>query len=149
MQELIISSPAFSNQGDIPAKYTCEGEEINPPLQIDNIPEEAITLALIVEDPDAPRGTFDHWIVWNIEPKLTIGENTNPGISGKNSGGKTGYYGPCPPSGSHRYYFNLFALDKKLDLPAGTDKKALQQAMQGHIIAKGSVMGRYQKKQSR
>jgi Raf kinase inhibitor-like YbhB/YbcL family protein len=104
-RNLTVSSPAFNNEGDIPAKYTCEGEEVNPPLQIDAIPEEAISLALIVEDPDAPKGTFDHWIVWNIEPKSSITENSNPGISGSNNGGKTGYYGPCPPSGSHRYYF--------------------------------------------
>ena len=145
IRNLIISSPAFNNEGNIPAKYTCEGEEINPPLKIDGIPEEAMTLALIIEDPDAPNSTFDHWLVWNIEPKITIGENTNPGISGNNSVGKTGYHGPCPPSGSHRYYFNVFALDKSLELAAGADKKALQEEMQSHIIAKGSIMGRYQK----
>jgi Raf kinase inhibitor-like YbhB/YbcL family protein len=145
IRNLTISSSAFNNEGDIPAKYTCEGEKINPPLQINEIPEEAISLALIVEDPDAPKGTFDHWLVWNIDPKSTIDENTNPGISGNNSSGKTGYYSPCPPSGSHRYYFHVFALNKRLDLTAGVDKKALQEAMQSHIIAKGSLMGRYQK----
>lgn len=145
ISDLIISSPAFNNEGDIPAKYTCDGEEINPPLQIAEIPKEAITLALIVEDPDAPKGTFDHWLVWNIKPNSTIDENSIPGISGSNSAGKTGYHPPCPPSGSHRYYFNLFALDTSLDLPAHADKKALQNAMQSHIVAKGSIMGRYQR----
>ena len=91
IRNLPVTSTAFNNEGEIPAKYTCEGEEINPPLQIEGIPEETISLALIVEDPDAPNGTFDHWIVWNIEPKSNIGESTNPGISGKNSAGKTGY----------------------------------------------------------
>jgi Raf kinase inhibitor-like YbhB/YbcL family protein len=142
---LIISSPAFKNEGDIPSKYTCEGQNINPPLNIEGIPEEATSLVLVVEDPDAPRGTFDHWLVWNIEPTSAIGENTSPGISGKNSGAKTGYYGPCPPSGSHRYYFNVYALNRNIDLPAGSDRKALQEAMQSYIIAKGGIMGRYKK----
>lgn len=142
---LIISSSAFENEGVIPSKYTCEGEEINPPLRVENIPEGTQTLAIIVEDPDAPKGTFDHWLVWNIPPESIIEENRIPGISGKNSGGKTGYYGPCPPSGSHRYYFYVFALNKSLDLQAGTDKKTLQAAMEPHILAKGNLMGRYQK----
>lgn len=142
---LIISSPAFQNEGIIPAKYTCDGEDINPPLKVDKIPEGTQTLAIIVEDPDAPKGTFDHWLVWNIPPKNSIAENRIPGISGKNGAGKTGYHGPCPPSGYHRYYFHVFALDNSLDLEAGVDKKALQQAMEPHILAKGSLMGRYQK----
>lgn len=142
---LIIASPAFNNEGEIPSKYTCDGEDINPPLQIDEIPKEAVTLALIAEDPDAPKGTFDHWLVWNINPNSTIDENSIPGISGNNSAGKTGYHGPCPPKGSHRYYFTVFALDASLDLPAHADKKALQEAMQPHIIAKGSIMGRYER----
>ncbi len=147
IRDLIITSPAFDNEGSIPAKYTCQGEEINPPLQIAETPKEAVSLVLIVEDPDAPNGTFDHWLVWNIKPTSTIDENSIPGISGSNGAGKTGYHGPCPPSGSHRYYFNVFALDKNLDLPVHADKKKLQEAMQPHIVAKGSIMGRYQKNQ--
>ena len=142
---LIISSPAFQNEGIIPAKYTCDGEDINPPLEVGKIPDGTQTLAIIVEDPDAPKGTFDHWLVWNIPPEHSIEENRIPGISGKNSGGKTGYFGPCPPSSYHRYYFHVFALDSSLELEAGADKKALQQAMESHILAKGSLMGRYQK----
>jgi Raf kinase inhibitor-like YbhB/YbcL family protein len=142
---LIISSAAFENEGIIPSKYTCDGEDINPPLEVDNIPEGTKTLAIIVEDPDAPKGTFDHWIIWNIPPERLIEENRIPGMSGKNGAGKTGYYGPCPPSGYHRYYFHVFALDNSLDLEAGIDKKTLETAMEPNILAKGSLMGRYKK----
>ena len=145
ISNLIITSPAFTNEGEIPAKYTCDGEDINHPLHIAEIPGEAVTLALIVEDPDAPKGTYDHWLVWNIKPRSTIEENSIPGISGNNSAGKTGYHGPCPPKGSHRYYFLVFALNSSLDMPAHADKKALHQAMQPHIIATGTLMGRYQR----
>ena len=144
-QALIISSSAFENEGKIPSKYTCDGEGINPPLQIDQIPEGTKTLALIVEDPDAPGRTFDHWLVWNIPLTNSIKENSNPGINGTNSGGKTGYYSPCPPSGYHRYYFRVFALDRSLDLKAGENKTTLKTAMEPHILAKGSLMGRYKR----
>jgi Raf kinase inhibitor-like YbhB/YbcL family protein len=145
VKELNVTSPAFQNSGNIPSKYTCDGEGINPPIQIDKAPEGTKTLALIVEDPDAPNGTFDHWIVWNIDPSKSIKEHSNPGVSGKNSAGKTGYTSPCPPSGAHRYYFNVYALNDKLDLPPGSDKSKLTSAMQPHILAKGSIMGRYQR----
>jgi Raf kinase inhibitor-like YbhB/YbcL family protein len=143
--ELLVSSPAFKQEGSIPLKYSCEGEEINPPLNIANIPHGTQTLALIVEDPDAPKGTFVHWVAFNIPPFTNIKENSVPGISGINGAGMTGYHGPCPPSGSHRYYFTVYALDAELDLKAGSDKKALLDAMAQHILAKGSLMGRYQK----
>jgi Raf kinase inhibitor-like YbhB/YbcL family protein len=142
---LAISSAAFQHEGFIPSKYTCDGEGINPPLQIDKIPEETQSLAIIMEDPDAAKGVFDHWLVWNISPQSPVLENSNPGISGINSTGKTGYHAPCPPSGSHRYYFYVFALDTKLDLEAGADKKALQKTMRPHILAKSNLMGRYQR----
>ena len=145
INKLLISSPAFKNEGDIPSKYTCDGEDINPQLTVDNIPENTKTLAIIVEDPDAPKGTFDHWLVWNVPPESIIEENRIPGISGTNGAGKTGYYGPCPPSGTHRYYFHVFALDSSLDLQGGIDKKTLQDAMEPHIVAKGTLMGRYKK----
>lgn len=144
--ELVISSPAFKNEENIPEQYTCDGDAINPPINIEGIPDGTSTLAIIAEDPDAPTGTFDHWLEWNIEPTSSIEEKSNPGISGKNGAGKTGYHPPCPPSGSHRYYFHVFALDKTLDLVPGADKKTLQQAMEPHILAKGTIMGRYQKK---
>lgn len=143
--DLIISSPAFQPEGDIPLKYSCEGQEINPPLHIENIPHGTQTLAIIVEDPDTSKGTFVHWVVYNIPLASTIKEDSLPGISGINGAGMTGYHGPCPPSGSHRYYFYVFALDAELDLKAGSDKDALQKAMEDHILAKGTLMGRYQK----
>lgn len=147
---LIVSSPAFKHEGEIPVKYTCEGEEINPPLQINEIPHGTQSLALIMEDPDAPNGTFDHWLVWNIPADHhVIPEHSNPGISGMNSGGKTGYHGPCPPSGSHRYFFHVFALDRQLGLGAGESKNALLQEMEKHTLAKGSIMGTYQKKEKK
>lgn len=144
-KHLTISSAAFSQGGHIPKKYSCEGEDINPPLEISGFPKETKTLAIIVEDPDAPRGIFDHWVAWNIEPNEAITENANVGSSGRNSFGKTGYGGPCPPSGSHRYYFKVYALDTRLDLAADSGKKQLQEAMEGHILASGELMGHYKK----
>ncbi len=142
---LNVISVAFSQGGHIPKKYSCEGEDINPPLKISGLPEETKTLAIIVEDPDAKHGTFDHWLVWNISPNEPIAENSVPGISGRNSFGKTGYGGPCPPSGSHRYFFKVYALDSRLDILSGSDKKTLQEAMQEHIIGYGELMARYSK----
>lgn len=142
---LHIVSLAFSQGGHIPKKYSCEGEDVNPPLEISNLPENVKTLAVIVEDPDAKQGIFDHWIVWNIPPNEPIVENSVPGIHGLNSFGTEGYRGPCPPSGSHRYFFKVYALDSQLDLPAGSNKKALQQAMQGHVLAYGELMANYKK----
>lgn len=143
--QLEISSAAFQADGNIPAQYTCDGEGINPPLQIKNIPENTQSLALIVEDPDAPKGTYDHWVVWNIKPSPHIQEHSNPGISGNNSAGKTGYHPPCPPNGSHRYYFHVYALDRELDLMHGDSKESLQKAMKPHILAEGAIMGRYER----
>jgi Raf kinase inhibitor-like YbhB/YbcL family protein len=142
---LMITSPAFQNGADIPAKYTCQGENINPELDISGIPKEAKTLALIMEDSDAPSGTFDHWLVWNINPTEQIAENSLPGIPGRNSFGHVKYGGPCPPSGSHRYYFKIYALDKSLHIGEGENKQTLTREMKGHIIARGELMGRYQK----
>ncbi|AEV98020.1 phosphatidylethanolamine-binding protein [Niastella koreensis] len=144
-RQLELSSPAFKADGDIPARYTCDGEGINPPMHIGNLPEDVHTLALIVEDPDAPGGTFDHWLVWNIQPVAVIHEHANPGISGNNSAGKTGYHPPCPPKGSHRYYFHVYALDRELDLEPGESKESLQKAMKSHILAEGTIMGRYER----
>jgi Raf kinase inhibitor-like YbhB/YbcL family protein len=140
-----LISTAFSHNGHIPPQYTCEGKNINPPLIVENIPDNAKTLALIVEDPDAPRGVFTHWVVWNISPNEAIAEGNNLGISGTNSFGKTGYGGPCPPSGEHRYFFKVFALDDDLVLLAGSTKEELLDAMKGHMIASAELMGVYQK----
>ncbi|MBE7173674.1 MAG: YbhB/YbcL family Raf kinase inhibitor-like protein [Williamsia sp.] len=143
---LVVTSPAFEAEGSIPVKYTCDGESISPPLHMEDIPELAKSLVLIAEDPDAPKGVFDHWLVWEIDPtNHTLPENSVPGISGVNTAGKTGYHPPCPPSGSHRYYFHVFALSEHLDLPAGSNRKTLEDAMQPFIIAKGSIMGRFER----
>lgn len=144
--QLTVSSPAFQPGAEIPSQYTCDGQNINPPLQIQGIPAEANSLALVVEDPDAPRGTFVHWLAWNIEPAPTIAEGSRPGTEGTNDFGDKGYGGPCPPSGSHRYYFRVYALRSRLDLPAGADKKALEEAMKPHIIGEGVLMGKYARK---
>jgi hypothetical protein len=142
---LVISSAAFENEGMIPSEYTCDGRGINPPLKIGNLPAGTKSIALIVEDPDAPNGTFDHWIQWDIPKTTTIRENSNPGTSGMNGKGKTGYYGPCPPSGIHRYYFHVYALDTLLRLEPGHNKQHLKNAMKSHILAEGSIMGKYTK----
>jgi len=144
VENLFVKSPAFEPGKLIPKKYTCDGQEINPPLTIEGIPKEAKTLVLIVDDPDAPSGTFDHWIVWNIPTSASkIGENTVPGIEGMNGARQIGYFGPCPPSGTHRYFFKIYALDTELTLKVGSRKNNVEEAMQGHILGKGELMGLY------
>jgi Raf kinase inhibitor-like YbhB/YbcL family protein len=140
-----ITSSAFQEGGNIPSKFTCDGADRNPALQMQDTPASAKCLVLIVDDPDAPGGLFTHWLVWNIDPKTTeIGEGSSPkGVPGENSFGKSGYGGPCPPSGTHRYYFKIFALDRQLDLPAGAKRAQLDAAMKAHVIAQGELMGRY------
>lgn len=142
---LTISSRVFEHGAHIPLKYTCEGEDINPPISVKGIPAETVSLVLIVEDPDAPGGIFDHWVVWNIAPTELIKENSVPGLSGKNSAGGFGYTGPCPPSETHRYFFKVYALDTLLDLESDTDKKVVEQALHDHVIAYGELMGLYKK----
>ncbi|HEV8283324.1 MAG TPA: YbhB/YbcL family Raf kinase inhibitor-like protein [Chitinophagaceae bacterium] len=143
---LRVQSVAFSHDGHIPPKYTCEGENVNPPLEISGFPENTKSLALVVEDPDARNKDFAHWLVWNIPPNEAIAENSRQGISGRNSFGNTGYGGPCPPSGSHRYFFRVYALDTDLDIQAGSDKKVLEEAMKDHVLASGELMAHYQKR---
>ena len=142
---LKLSSSEFEHEGYIPVKYTCQGENINPPISIEGIPKETKSLALVMEDPDAPGGIFDHWAVWNIRPTKTIKEDSMPGRIAKNSIGDYSYTGPCPPSGTHRYFFKIYALDTLLDLEKDVDKKMLEQAVQGHILAYGELMGLYRK----
>jgi hypothetical protein len=144
MKDLSVKSQAFEEGKPIPKKYTCDGQDINPPLTVEGIPKEAKTLALIVDDPDAPSGTFDHWIVWNIPASSSkIGENTVPGIEGSNGARQTGYFGPCPPSGTHRYFFKVYALDTALSLGVGSKKRDVEKAMQGHILTSGELMAVY------
>lgn len=146
IQSIKVFSSAFASNGSIPGKYTCNGQNINPPLEFGGIPEEAESLVLIVDDPDAPTKTFTHWIVWNIEPVAKIEEDSIPGVEGLNDFKEIGYGGPCPPSGTHRYFFRVYALDKNLDLKAGAGRKDLEKEMIGHIIAEGELMGKYSKK---
>lgn len=141
--QLRISSPAFEDGNPIPPQYTCDGESINPPLQIGDLPDGTQSLAIIAEDPDAPNGTFFHWVCFNISPTHKIAENHQPGISGHNSHGKTGYTGPCPPGGEHQYFFTVYALDSRLDLMAGAEAVELKQKMQPHLLGSGRLMGRY------
>jgi Raf kinase inhibitor-like YbhB/YbcL family protein len=143
---LVVESPEFGENEMIPVKFACEGENVNPTLNIRNIPKQTQSLALIMEDPDAPHGTFDHWVVWNIPPQDTIAENTVPGTVGKNGKEENNYTGPCPPSGTHHYHFKVFALDTVLDLPdTPTGKEALEKAMEGHIIGSGVLIGLFEK----
>ena len=144
-----ITSPSFQARGDIPAKFTCTGTNVSPELQISSVPNEAKSLVLIVDDPDAPRGLFTHWIVWNIDPKTTrVAENNAPtdGVQGTNDFGKRNYGGPCPPSGTHRYFFKIFALNTKLELKPSARRAELDAAMRGHTLAQGELIGRYSHK---
>jgi Raf kinase inhibitor-like YbhB/YbcL family protein len=138
-------SSAFQEGATIPSKFTCDGADASPPLQIADIPSGAKSLALIVDDPDAPSGLFTHWLVWNLSPQTsTVAEGSAPkGVHGTNDFGKSGYGGPCPPSGTHRYYFKIFALDRELDLSSGAKRTQLDAAMKGHVVAQGELMGRY------
>jgi len=143
--QIAVTSSVFSSGGTIPAQFTCKGANHNPPLQLQNIPKNAKSLVLIVDDPDAPGGTFNHWLMWNLDPAISqIGQATEPtgAVQGTNDFGNLGYGGPCPPSGTHRYYFRIFALDRKLDLRAGAKRSALEGAMKGHILARGELIGR-------
>ena len=145
--ELKISSTSFENNSSIPAKYSCEGKEVSPPLLINNIPSGVNSLAIILHDPDAPmQGGFTHWVVWNIEPgDNKIPENFKGAQQGMNGAKKLGYIGMCPPSGTHHYHFRVYALDTKLDLDKNTDKAGLEKSMQGHVLAEGDLVGLYKK----
>ncbi|MBS4168601.1 YbhB/YbcL family Raf kinase inhibitor-like protein [Parachlamydia sp. AcF125] len=142
-----ITSPAFKHEHPIPKKYTCEGEDLSPPLVFQDVPSNAKSLTLIMEDPDAPRGVFDHWIVWNLPPHLmTLAEGAQVPMEGKNSFHVDKYRGPCPPPGSpHRYVIQVYALDIQLNLPTGSSKKRVLEAMEGHILAKAVLIGKYQR----
>ncbi|MDE2019851.1 MAG: YbhB/YbcL family Raf kinase inhibitor-like protein [Patescibacteria group bacterium] len=146
---MILTSPSFENDSHIPLKFTCDGGDINPELQIQNVPAVAKSLALILHDPDAPvKGGFAHWVVWNINPSTVVikEESVPPGsVEGRNDAGQNAYAGPCPPSGEHHYHFLLYALDAMLDLPGATDRPGLEKAMEGHIIEKTELVGLYKR----
>jgi len=141
-----ISSVAFTKDGTVPVKYTCDGDNINPPLAISGVPEGSQSLVLIVDDPDAPTGTWTHWTVWNIKPDTKeIKENSVPegSVQGTTSDGSVGYHGPCPPSGAHRYFFKLYALDSELNLDKSAKVDQLVSAMNPHVISQAELMGKY------
>lgn len=146
-----IRSSAFFIGGSIPIQYTCDGENLSPPLQWESPPDGTRSFALIVEDPDAPNGTFTHWVLYNLPaesrelPEGLRDQSTLPvgAMQGKNSFNQIGFGGPCPPDGTHRYFFKLFAIDQLLELPEGVTKEELLKAIEGHVLDKAEVMGRY------
>jgi Raf kinase inhibitor-like YbhB/YbcL family protein len=142
-----VTSTAFGEGEAIPTKYSCQGDEVNPPLEVSDVPDGAATLAVVMDDPDAPGGTYDHWLVWNIPgDRNHIPEHwkLEDGVmSGINGAGNRGYAGPCPPAGVHHYIFKVYALDAALELPEETGKKELEEAMQGHILSQGELVGTY------
>ena len=140
---LYVTSSAFEEGAPIPVKFTCDGENISPPIEIDHIPQQAVSLALIADDPDAPGKTWVHWVMWNIPVTHHLKENQAHGIQGMNDFGKNNYGGPCPPGGTHRYCFKIYALDCILFLPLTANKHDLEKAMSGHILAFGQLTGTY------
>jgi len=152
--DIKITSSAFQDGGLIPAKYTCDGADVSPPLQWDRVPEGAKSIALICDDPDAPMGTFVHWVIFSLPAetrqlaeKVTADKILPSGArQGTSDFGRVGYGGPCPPSGTHRYFFKVYALDTTLDLPAGARKSDLLKAMQGHILGQGQLIGKYKRR---
>ncbi len=154
MKSLTLSSGAFEHESMIPARYTCDGEDISPDLKWDGVPEGTISFILICDDPDAPVGDWVHWLLFNIPESrrnLTEGfllsRNRDEGIrGGTNDFRKVEYGGPCPPGGVHRYFFKIYALDVMLDIPEGVKKKDIEAAMKGHVLGEGQLMGRYSRK---
>ncbi|MDR4508616.1 MAG: YbhB/YbcL family Raf kinase inhibitor-like protein [Candidatus Brocadiaceae bacterium] len=151
--EIEVKSAAFDEGGMIPKKYTCDGEDISPPLSWSAVPSGTKSIALISDDPDAPMGTWVHWVLYDLPANIQELPENIPSLKMLENGAKQGitdfgtigYGGPCPPGGTHRYYFKLYALNKKLDLKAGITKKQLLEAMKGHILAEGQLMGKYKR----
>jgi hypothetical protein len=150
---LVVSSSAFAAGQQIPDQYSCKGTGISPPIAWSGAPKETKSLALIMDDPDAPMGTFVHWVIFNVPPDSSGLPEAVPATSrlpdgtlqGANSAGRTGYTGPCPPSGTHRYFFKLYSLDAVLEPASGAGKEQLLKHMQGHILAQGELMGTFKK----
>jgi len=148
---MTLTSTAFTEGASIPQKYTCDGKNVSPPLQWEGVPGETSSFALIADDPDAPAGTWVHWVIYRIPPEnngleeeITATRKLENGmVQGENDFGRIGYGGPCPPGGTHRYYFRLYALDTELDLEPGATKQELLDAMEGHILEETQLMGRY------
>jgi Raf kinase inhibitor-like YbhB/YbcL family protein len=153
-QSMHLSSSAFEPNGNIPREFTCEGQNISPELSWNGAPSGTKTFALVMHDPDAPvAGGFTHWVVYNIPASVDHLPEHVPnqdalsggGVQAKNDAGKYGYMGPCPPSGTHRYYFRLYALDVNLDSSAGSSKEALEKSIEGHVLAQAELLGRYKR----
>ncbi len=150
---IIITSSAFEDNGLIPAQYTCDGADISPPLQWEGVPEGTGSIALICDDPDAPMGTWVHWVIFDLPAETReLGENVptdgtlpNGAKQGITDFGRTGYGGPCPPGGTHRYFFKIYALDTEIDLTPGATKSDLLEAMEGHILGQGQLVGKYKR----
>jgi hypothetical protein len=143
---LQVSSPAFENHGKVPSRYTCEGEEASPPLNIANMPARTKSLAIVMHDPDANvTGGFTHWVKWNVDPMTSIPENYEGGRTGMTTIAQHKYIGMCPPSGTHHYVITVYALDTKMNLDINTDKASLEKKIRGHILAEGSITGLYEK----
>ena len=148
MAEFALESSAFGHAQAIPSRYSCEGEDVSPPLRWSNVPEGTRSLAMIVDDPDAPGGVFTHWLAWGLEPAAEgLGEGESAPREGRNDFGTSGYRGPCPPPGHgrHRYVFRLYALDMQLELPAGAAKGELEQAIEGHVLTTAELVGAYER----
>jgi Raf kinase inhibitor-like YbhB/YbcL family protein len=151
-----LESSAFADRQLIPSLYTCDGADQSPPLSWGDLPSGTVSLALICDDPDAPGKTWVHWVMYNLPPELgqlpaavpPQAELVNGGVQGKNDFGYLGYGGPCPPAGVHRYFFKLYALDRRLDLKPGAPKVEVERAMTGHILAQAELVGRYQRSRS-
>ena len=140
-----LTSPEFEHNSHIPKKFTCQGDDVNPALIIEGVPDDAKTLALIVDDPDAPMGTWVHWVAYNIPVVSAIDEDNIPGKQAMNDFGRRDYGGPCPPSGIHRYFFKIYALDTDLEIKEDAHKADLEKAMQGHILDQAELIGLYKK----
>jgi Raf kinase inhibitor-like YbhB/YbcL family protein len=142
--DMQVTSAAFEHEGLVPQRFTCDGSDVSLPLSIADVPAEAVSLALVMDDPDAPRGTWDHWVAFDIPVVTDIPEDVGSlGTGGKNSWGRVGYGGPCPPGGTHRYFTTVYALDAELGLAAGATKTEVLEAMAGHVLAEATLMGRY------
>ncbi|MFQ5661627.1 MAG: YbhB/YbcL family Raf kinase inhibitor-like protein [Candidatus Paceibacteria bacterium] len=149
MDTLKLTSKSFENNGNIPSRHTCDGEGISPELSIEGIDENAKSLVLIMDDPDAPSGTWDHWVKFNISTSTTqIKEGGEPdGASGVGTSGNREYFGPCPPDREHRYFFKLFSLDTELELEEGATKREVEKTMEGHILQQTELVGLYERNQ--
>lgn len=153
VENMTVESPAFENGKALPARFTCVGDGVAPPLQMSHVPTGAKSLVVMLEDPDAPGSTYVHWLMWNWPAQTAsipagikpLAQQDNGAIQGTGSSGKVGYTPPCPPSGTHRYYFRVYALDIMLQLPSSSTQQALLAAMRGHVLAQGEIMATYHK----